>query len=159
MKRDNLFHDFYKEKFSLIHRYLFVLMNQNDAAEEMAQEVFYMAYEKWDELQNHPNIMGWLYKTAQNLSKNYNRKSDNRVVSLEDCVEYSVPHFEENAYKDVDLLLSMSQTLDEEENQLMMWHYYGGYSIAEIAQHLGTSESNLRVRFFRIRKKMRGQFE
>src|SRR5215468_5680959 len=47
-----------------------LLANQAEA-EDVAQDVFLKAYERFDELRDHPGAGGWLRTVARNLSLNH----------------------------------------------------------------------------------------
>ncbi len=153
------FHEFYNDIFNKVYRYAYVIMKREAAAEDVAQETFFIAYEKWEEVKGHPNPEGWLYKTAYNIITNYDRRFENHAMSLEELETEFVNAHAWEGFREVDMRLTMDRLLDEDEQKLIMMHYYGGYSIAEIAKYMDVTEGTLRVRFCRIRKKMKGQFE
>lgn len=153
------FHEFYNDIYNKVYRYAFVMMKREAAAEDVAQETFFLAYERWPEVKAHPNPEGWLYRTAHNLINNYDRRFDNHVMSMEELEkEFSNAHGVEG-FQEVDMRLTIDRLLNEDEQKLIRLHYYCGYSIAEIAKYMDVTEGTLRVRFCRIRKKMKGQFE
>lgn len=153
------FHEFYNDIFNKVYRYAYIIMKREAAAEDVAQETFFLAYEKWEEVKEHPNPEGWLYKTAYNIIANYDRRFENHEMSLEELETEFVNARALDGFREVDMRLTMGRLLDEDEQKLIMMHYYGGYSIAEIAKYMDVTEGTLRVRFCRIRKKMKGQFE
>lgn len=58
-------------------------------------------------------------------------------------------------YEIVEWQMLMRWALSEDDSQLIQRYYLEGYSGAEIAAQLGTSEENVRMKLSRIRRKMR----
>src|ERR1051325_10543932 len=55
-----------------------LLANQSEA-EDIAQEVFLKAYERFAELRDSPTVGGWLKTVARNMSLNHLRSEERRV--------------------------------------------------------------------------------
>ena len=49
--------------------------------------------------------------------------------------------------------------LPEAERQIIQWHYYEGVTLQTIAQRLGQTENNIKVRIFRIRERLKRRIE
>ncbi|MEO6035461.1 MAG: sigma-70 family RNA polymerase sigma factor, partial [Verrucomicrobiota bacterium] len=47
------------------------LVGNHAEAEDVAQEVFLKAFERWDQLRDSPTLGGWLKTVATNLSLNH----------------------------------------------------------------------------------------
>lgn len=47
------------------------------------------------------------------------------------------------------------ERLPDEERWIIKWHYYEKISLKDISTRLGQSESNIKVRIFRIREKLK----
>ena len=58
-------HEICTKYYNDIYHHCLKRLNFNaDAAAEITQQVFSVLCERWEEVQNHPNITGWLIKTA-----------------------------------------------------------------------------------------------
>ncbi len=159
MRNTKDFDTFYVEMYTRVYRYICTVMRTDSSADDLAQETFYAAYQKWDTVKEHENPEGWLYKTAHNIVRNHCKKADNRVLSTEE-MELDVPDGNpDNGFSAVDMEVTMDQILTEEEKDILCKHYVDGYSMAEIGESVGTTEGNIKVRMSRIRKKMRGSLE
>lgn len=56
------------EKFKRpIHSYIYRMLNSQEDADDILQEVFTRAYLAWDELYDRGNLSPWLYRIATNL--------------------------------------------------------------------------------------------
>ena len=49
--------------------------------------------------------------------------------------------------------------LPEIDRQIIQWHYYEGVTLQTIAQRLGQTENNIKVRIFRIRERLKRRIE
>jgi RNA polymerase sigma factor (sigma-70 family) len=45
--------------------------------------------------------------------------------------------------------------LQEQDQQIIQWHYYEGLPLQTIAEQIGQTESNIKVRLFRIRERLK----
>lgn len=57
-------------------------------AEEIVQEAFLTAWSQWDELKEHPNLIGWMMTTCRNKCQSMSRKERNRQRITGVQVEY-----------------------------------------------------------------------
>lgn len=61
---------YYKEIFN----YCYLKLDYNkEGTEECVQETFEIFFRKWGTLSSTDNIRAWLYRTSDNVMKNYNR--------------------------------------------------------------------------------------
>lgn len=65
-----------------LFRLLVLVTTNRGEAEELMQESFLKLWERWDAVQTHPNVEGYLYKTAFNLSRNRLRRAVHQARSL-----------------------------------------------------------------------------
>lgn len=57
------------ENAPLMVRFLSRWLGDRQMAEEQTQEAFEVLLDRWDELGNHPNLSGWLWKTMERLPR------------------------------------------------------------------------------------------
>ena len=64
------FEELYTNCYWLVYRYVRHMIEKDlAAAEDVTQEVFLVAYQKWQEVRRHPNQKGFLLLTAKNKLK------------------------------------------------------------------------------------------
>ena len=71
------FEELYTNCYWLVYRYVRHMVEKDlAAAEDVTQEVFLVAYQKWQEVRRHPNQKGFLLLTAKNKAarKNTDRR-------------------------------------------------------------------------------------
>ena len=137
-----------------------MLKNAEDA-EEMAQDCFVKAFTKLDNFEGKAKFSTWLYSIVYHACITELRKKKNIFSSIEDNKitdqdEYRL--FEtitENKKENQEKYLSEAlEKLPEEDNVLLSLFYYEGFSVSDIKQVTGLSESNVKIKIFRARKKV-----
>ena len=60
------FADFFRAEYQTLLRAMYLISGSRDEAEELAQDAFVKALERWDRVQEMDNPAGYLYRTAVN---------------------------------------------------------------------------------------------
>ena len=141
----NGYEEMYKTYYPVIYRYVARMIRNNDAAaEDVTQEVFFVAYQKWEVLKLHPNIPGFLMLAARNKIKKWFEKQKRFCMDEEEEFDHLIQK------KSGDTHMLSGKELD------ILRHYYEyGYTSSEMAQRLGISESCFKVRVSRMKKKLK----
>lgn len=137
-----------------------ILQNREDA-EEVAQDVFVKAFQKLSSFRRDSRFSTWLYRIAYNESISKTRGRKVNEVELVDEISESVADddledgvlglSQEEQRKAIDLVL---KRLPEGDQLLVSLFYHQGIPVLEIAEITGMSESNVKVRLHRLRKKI-----
>jgi len=137
-----------------------MLKNVEDA-EEMAQDCFVKAYTKLDSFESKSKFSTWLYSIVYYACVTELRKKKKVFASLEesritDKDEYRLfESLTENKKAEQEKYLNIAfEKLPEEDNVLLNLYYYEGLSISDISDITGLSESNVKIKTFRARKKV-----
>lgn len=147
--------------YNYLFRYISRVCHNKSMVLDIVQETFMIASEKADELQSHENIHAWLYCTAkykmlQFLAESLNYEElDSIADSVPDIRDFEnecIASLEEQKYPRI------AQTLSEEDLQLVIKHYEYGYGIRELAEDYHTTESSIKMRLHRIKKKLRKSY-
>ena len=124
-------------------------------AEELVEDAFVLLLRKQEEVVDHPNPAGWLWKTLQHLILTEVRMARNRMeVPLEQDFDLAAPQREQEALAD-----SLPEGLTPREREILLLYYEEELSHEEIAGKLGISELNSRTRLFRARGRCRELME
>lgn len=151
------FRDFYFETYKDLYRYVNRMDGIQGMEEDVVQEVYILAYVKWDVVYRHPKPMAWLYVTANYLVKNLRRLTKNRALSLElfnDTRNISVL---EADFGKVEWRLALHKILSEKDWEILWKYCVEGYEIAELARLMKSSENSIRMQISRIRRKIKRQ--
>ena len=116
-------------------------------ADDVVQETL-LRYHKTDmEYENEEHLKAWLLRVAINQAKNVNRSFfRHKVVPLEDYME--TLSFESRESEN--LFLEVMR-LPEKYRIVIHLYYYEEYSVREISQILGITDSNTKIRLSRGR--------
>jgi len=139
-----------------------ILKNREDA-EEVSQDSFLKAFEALGSFEKKSTFSTWLYRIVYNGSISKTRKKrfefvgiDDRIITnySDDRIHAEVEQFDEVEQKK--LIDRALKKLPEQDNLLITLFYKAENSIEEIGNITGMTESNVKVRLHRIRKKLYG---
>ena len=144
---------------------------QRSLVEEVAQEVFLKAYTQLGSFEGRGSMEGWLTRIATNTCLNMLRGAKRRpelTISdlsdeedhwLEQRLSNSEQPSVENSLVAADLADRLLGVLSPEDQQALLMIDGEQASIKEVAEVTGWSESKVKVRAFRARKKIREAME
>jgi RNA polymerase sigma-70 factor (ECF subfamily) len=138
--------------------------------EDAAQEVFLKAFTQLGSFEGRGSMEGWLTRIATNTCLNIVRGSKRRpeltVSDLSDdesgWLDHQAPEATSSVENDLvaaDLADRLLATLPPEDQQALLMIDGENASIKEVAEATGWSESKVKVRAFRARKKVREAME
>jgi RNA polymerase sigma-70 factor (ECF subfamily) len=141
-----------------------LLANQSDA-EDITQEVFLCAYERFGELYDSPTVGGWLKKVATNLSLNHLSRYRSRWSFFSELFgsgeegEAQFPaeagNEDPHAADRRELLEQALQKLPAAQRVPLVLYHLEGLRYEEIAEQLGVSLGKVKTDIFRGREALR----
>lgn len=146
---EQIMQKYYRE----LYNYCFAKLKYNkQSAEDCTQELFLTFLKKHPELDETDNIRIWLYRTADNVIKAYNRKNSHNEISLDKCSEaMNMP-----APDSFGQQTSLSEWLTDEEINIIRLYYETDYGDKEsVAKKLGITVTALYQRINKIKNKLR----
>ena len=123
--------------------------------EEILIDTFFILWKNYKNNKEIKVLDSYLAGISRNLIKN-KLKSNKILVSFDDIEmleKYSVSNNIDDDYQ-VGLLYKSINKLSKLEQDIINLYYYSSKSVKEIAQILNMSETNVKIRLFRIRKKL-----
>ena len=138
------------------------ITSHREEAEEVAQDVFLKMYQSLHTFKGNSKFSTWLYSIAYNMAISHVRKSRPDYIPLSD-VEYKTadeqdePIIFDNESNDHQRHIALSHALDtlkQDELLLINMYYTQQMSIEQISEITKLSQSNVKVKLFRIRKKL-----
>lgn len=149
MKYENAFDEIAEQYYNAIFRYCYVRLSDEHAAKDCTQEVFLIFFDKMDKLKLSENIRAWLYRTADNVMRNY-RKKHKETVSYDDVNEVTEDTYSvETPFNDI---------ISENEYELLKSYYIDGDDIEIISGRLGISKNAAVKRIQRIKAKIKKNY-
>lgn len=135
-----------------------VVGNQEDA-EEISQDVFVKAFFSLKSFRGECSFSTWLYRIAYNMSITAARKKKRVSVQIDSVANISDNSEEqrietkemENKFN---ILYKAVDNLHPEERFIILSFYNYQKSIKEISEITGISESNVKVKLHRIKKRL-----
>ncbi len=139
----------------LIARYF----RNRSMVDDMAQEAFVRAYFRLSSFRNDSPFVYWLKKIAVRLCLDEMRRRKTRGAVREDSVDSitdgSVAEDPEKRIEAILLLDKVLEALSDLDRMIVVLLYGEGYSTKEIAGLTGLSVANVKVRAFRIRRRLK----
>jgi len=145
----------------LVYSIVLKIVQNREDAEEVAQDAFVKAFQKLASFRKDSKFSTWLYRIAFNEAISKTRLKRPQEVEIIDDLNESVAEEEmDEAVLGLDAAeqkqaLGMAlQKLLPEDQILIDLFYREGLPIGEISGITGLSESNVKVRMHRLRKKI-----
>lgn len=147
------FDEIYKENYQLVYKYLLSLTHNEDISEELTEETFYRATINISKFRNNSKLSTWLCKIAKNLWID-EIKRRKKVVEIDDKdVIITEDVFLEKEER-MQLFKSI-QKLDSLTRDVIYLKIKGDLSYKEIAEIMNTTETWVRVTFYRGKEKIK----
>lgn len=134
------------------------LLLNREAARDAAQEVFIRLHKKIGSVSEDRELGPWLYRTTVNVCIDFQRRlKDELPIHLapdvaDDCRD---PEHSAEARQRHQIVLEALNALSPKERQAIVLRDLEGYSTAEVAKMLGSSETTVRSQISTGRVKMK----
>jgi len=132
------------------------MTGSREDAEDIAQEVFIKVYKSLDQFKEESEFATWLYRIAYNTTISELRKRKVHHIPIEDNL-----NADEESDEDDELLELKHQYLDKALKQLpadevfmINLYYIDDKPVRSISEITGMTESNVKTKLFRARKKL-----
>lgn len=149
----------------MVYSLVFKLLKNQADAEDLSQEVFIAAFKSLPAFKGSAKFSTWLYRIAYNKAVSELRKNNPELLTEKESFleNRGGAEFQNSGLSDEEEAIAQLQKairdLSQEEQLLIMLHYFENQSIEEISQVTRLSESNVKVKLFRTRKKLKEQLE
>ena len=135
------------------------LVKDEENAQEVTQMAFIQAYRQLDSWRGE-NFGVWMTIIANHITLRMLEKEKRRQTDpLDENIDPPNEEYDEHRELQLQALEKAITQLSEAERQIIQWHYYEGVPLQTIAQRVGQTENNIKVRIFRIREKLKMKIE
>lgn len=136
-----------------VFRYLYWLCRDRNVAEDLSQETFARAWAAWEDQRDEKSLKAWLFTIARNEhARLYERKRFDIDPDVE--LDEIVSRQSTDPGLAIDIRRAFALLPDGYREPLML-QVLGGFSSAEIAASIGTTEEAINMRLSRARRSMR----
>jgi len=151
-----VFEDIYRDYWNKVFRICMGYVNDQDLAKDMAQETFILIWRKLPQFRNESAVGTWIYRIASNnclrqIERNNRMSKTELPEQIEDTPEPDMEWQSRLLYKCIAEL--------PETDRIIISLELEDVKQAEIAKITGLSESNVRVKIFRIKEKLTQKFK
>lgn len=135
------------------------LMKDEENAQEVTQMAFIQAYRQLESWRGE-NFGAWVTIIANHIALRMLEKEKRRQTEqLDDNADAPDETYDEQKEQRLQSLETAVAELPEADRQIIQWHYYEDIPLQTIAQRLGQTENNIKVRIFRIRERLKNKLE
>lgn len=141
------------------------VLKDKDEAEEVAQESFVKAFTKLNLFRMDSSFSSWLYRIVYNTAISRTREKKREMEYQQETVATESFEQQAKAFSTLEqddrkrYLNQAMQQLNSDDSLMLILFYYDGKSLDEITQITGYSDSNVKVRLYRARKKLHEELE
>ena len=143
------------------------LMKDEDNAQEIVQMAFIQAYKQLASWRGE-TFGAWVTIIANHMALRMLEKEKRRpTVSIDETDDDAEDEnrsavilqadegYDEEREQRLQALETAVSRLPEQDQQIIRWHYYDSVPLQTIADRLGQTENNIKVRVFRIRERIK----
>lgn len=135
------------------------LVKDEENAQEVTQMAFIQAYRQLDSWRGE-SFGAWITIIANHIALRILEKEKRRQMEpLDENTDPPNEEYDEQRELQLQALEKAITQLPEIDRQIIQWHYYEGVPLQTIAQRVGQTENNIKVRIFRIREKLKRRIE
>jgi len=151
-----VFDEIYKTYWNKVYRICMGYVNDHDWAKDIAQETFITIWQQLPKFRNESAIGTWIFRIASN---NCLRQIERRNrIPRSEMPEQVEDHIEAENEPQMQFLYKCIAELPETD-RLIISLELEDIKQAEIAKIVGLSETNVRVKVYRIKEKLAKKFE
>ena len=154
-KQKAFYDKMYRANIKNVVRTGYYLTRSWSIAEELAQDAFIIFLLKIDIVYKHPNPGGWLMQTMHNLANNEMKRKYRQDVLLDEVFTAVLG----NDLKKMDAQIALWEILPDNfpqnDRELLDMVFKERLPFKQIAERLGISEGACRVRYHRVKHKIR----
>ena len=135
------------------------LMKDEDNAQEVTQMAFVQAYRHLDSWRGE-NFGAWVTIIANHIALRMLEKEKRRQTDpLDENTDAPDESYDEQKEQQLQAMEAAIAQLPEADRQLIQWHYYENIPLQTIAQRVGQTENNIKVRMYRIRERIKKRMQ
>jgi RNA polymerase sigma-70 factor (ECF subfamily) len=157
MQTEEAFCALFESLYARVRRYLLLRGLETATAEELAQNVMFIVYQRAGEVREREFFRGWLFKVVKNELMRYWRheRARSEIAKFEPLSEELADQLSTEMYaaRNLEFAEWMSY-LEPAEREIVILRYVEGLSYEELAVALGIPIGTVKWRLFNAKKKL-----
>lgn len=145
---DTGFSDFFRREFERLVQTAYLVLHNQQSAEDVAQDAFGQLYLNWTKVSGYDNPYAWVRRVAIRMAVRLARREGSRGALTRGQSPRSLP-----PGRDLDLEAAL-RALPAQQRAAVALHYYEDQSAEEIGRMLGCSASTVRTHLARARTRL-----
>ena len=145
---DTEFSDFFRREFERLVRTVYLVLHDQQSAEDVAQDAFGQLYLNWAKVSGYDKPQAWLRRIAIRMAVRVARREESRRALTRGQSRRSLP-----PERDLDLAAAL-RALPAQQRAAVALHYYEDQSAEEVGVLLGCSASTVRTHLLRARTRL-----
>jgi RNA polymerase sigma-70 factor, ECF subfamily len=145
----------------IVHQFLstlYAIVQEPQTAEDLMQETFLKAYEKYDSIKEINKVKSFLYRAAHNATMDFFRK-ESRIKKILNAIKMKnndQPSIEKivEVKEEGRLILKALKSLKPTQREVVVLRRIHGFSIKETAEVLNWSEGKVKTTLHRANKNL-----
>lgn len=130
------------------------LVEYEDDAEDLLQEIFIKIYLKFDSFKGNSSLFSWIYRLATNETLSFLRKKKVSKVALDNAQTQAADSFFEYGDKEALALHDSIHALPPKQQTVFNLRYYDELSFKQIAEITSTSENAVKANYCFAKQKI-----
>jgi RNA polymerase sigma-70 factor, ECF subfamily len=155
------FKDFFMRYRPDIYGYLWRIIGEEQAAQDICQETFLRAWQHFGKVSAYDRPVAWLFRVATNLAINYQRHrstTNDRLLKPEEAENEGSGVDPTLGIVERDAVATALQALPPRQRMALVLRVVYGMPFEEIAVTLGVSQANARMALSRGRQQFRRHY-
>ena len=144
----------------LVYNLILHIVSCKEDAEELTQDVFIKAFRLLSSFREESSFSTWIYRIATNTAISAVRRRKHDTLHLDDAAYSNIPDeiideaLDNDSEKQLQQLSGAIDKLNTEERALITLYYMNDRPVAEVAEILGLTVNNVKIKLHRTRKKL-----
>jgi RNA polymerase sigma-70 factor, ECF subfamily len=156
MRDPESFDDFYAGSVRRVISQLYAMTCDRAEAEDVVQEAYTRAWERWDKIARYADPEGWVRTVAWRISVSSWRKATSRLAAHR---RYGRPDPVADVSPDYVAMISALRGINADQRRAVVLHHLVGLSVQEIARETGASPAAVKARLIRGRQALAAQLQ
>lgn len=141
-------------------KFVYGMLKEKEASEDITQEVFITVYNKLSLYNNKYSFLNWILQIAKNKTIDYTRKyrkiyesdiNEEYNLSTKDMGPEEIAEYKDTRNK----VQSYINTLEIMDRQILSLRYTQDYTFKEISEILGVTETTVKRRYYKVRERFK----